>query len=353
MSANPRLPREVAGITAALEANPELLRQANALSEATDPCTQGASTPRTIRIWDEVPEVTTISAGKVEWLAEGIIPRASVVLLAGEPGSYKSWLALSLLRAFLNGSPFLGRPCARTYAMYLDRENPLSAVQERLAILGIDSLGPSKIWGGWLSDAPPAIRDERLLQMARERKPLIVFDSLIRFHDADENSATEMAEVMQGLRELANAGATVLALHHKPKGETSRYRGSSDILGGVDVAFSLSRDRQTNTLTLECFKNRLSEEFSMTLRPDLMDSGEFVATEAPEASAGREHINLLTQEIQNKPGQTQSELIGSTGIPQGRARALLEQQTGKLWRIERGPHNAKRFFALNDVEIEV
>ena len=147
-----------------------------------------------IRCWDEIADVFTLAAPATQWIVEGILPRASVTLLAGEPGSYKTWLALALLRGVAGGGNFLGRKCAQTSVLYLDRENPLAVMRERLAVLGIESLEGSRIWGGWLGDAPPAIGDARLVEIARERHPLIIFDSLIRFHAAaDENSATEMA----------------------------------------------------------------------------------------------------------------------------------------------------------------
>jgi hypothetical protein len=195
-----------------------------------------------------------------------------------------------------------------------------------------------------------------LLEMARERRPLLIFDSLIRFHNADENSATEMAEVMQSLRALANAGATVVALHHKPKAEGAHYRGSSDIAGGVDTAFSVSRDRQAGILKLECFKSRFLEEFSITLRPDLTGAGDFVVTEAPEATAERDYAEKLAQTIRANPGQTQGDVVSESGVPKGRARAMLEQFDGQLWRSEKGAHNAKRFFPLETpgtVKIEI
>jgi AAA domain len=311
---------------------------------------------RIIHAWDEIPDAMMMAAPKIEWVAEGIIPRASVTLMAGEPGSYKSWLALTLLRSAVLGGKFLGRECQPTCVLYLDRENPLSVVRERLAMLGIESLGSAKIWGGWLHDAPPAIGDARLLQIAHERKPLLIFDSLIRFHSADENSATEMAQVMGDLRALANAGATVVVLHHRAKSESSRYRGSSDIAGGVDTAFSVSRDRQAGILKLECFKSRFLEEFSMTLRPDLAGAGDFVVTEAPEVSAARDFAERLTQAIRDKPGRTQSELLDASKLAKGKARAVLAEFDGQLWRSERGAHNAKRFFPLEvvaTVEIEV
>jgi hypothetical protein len=299
-----------------------------------------------IRAWEEIPDVMTMAAPKTEWVVEGILPRASLTLLAGEPGSYKSWLALALLRGVVAGGKFLERDCKALSVLYLDRENPLTVVRERLAMLGVESLGGTKIWGNWLPDAPPAIGDPRLLELARERRPLLLFDSLIRFHSADENSATEMAEVMQNLRALANVGATVVALHHKPKAEGAHYRGSSDIAGGVDTAFSVSRDRQAGILKLECFKSRFVEEFSITLRPDLGGAGDFVVTEAPEATAVRNDTEKVAQAIRAKPGLTQGDVLAASSVPKGRARAILAQFDGQHWRSEKGAHNAKRFFPL-------
>lgn len=309
-----------------------------------------------IRVWDEIPDVLMMVAPRTEWVVEGIIPRASVTLLAGEPGSYKSWLALALLRSVVAGGKFLERDCAASTVLYLDRENPFAMVRERLAMLGVESLGSTRMWGGWLPDAPPAIGDVRLLEMARERRPLIIFDSLIRFHSAEENSATEMDEVMQNLRAMANVGATVLVLHHKPKAEGAHYRGSSDIAGGVDTAFSVSRDRQAGILKLECFKSRFVEEFSITLRPDLGGVGDFVVTEAPEATAVRDDAEKLAQTIRAKPGLTQSDVLAASNVSKGRALAMLERFDGQRWRSERGAHNAKRFFPLESpatVKIEV
>ena len=81
-------------------------------------------------------------------MVEGILPRASVTLLAGEPGSYKTWLALALLRGVATGGNFLGRKCAQASVLYLDRENPLAVMRERLAVLGIEQSAAAdcRIW---------------------------------------------------------------------------------------------------------------------------------------------------------------------------------------------------------------
>jgi len=344
------VPRNVAEYVRALTQEPDLLLRAE-----TNPSESGPAR-NIIRSWEQIPDVMSIASLRTEWIVDGIIPRSSVTLIAGEPGSYKSWLALALLRAVTTGGRFLNRESKRADVLYLDRENPVAVVRERLAILGIESLGSSRIWGGWLPDSPPLIGDVRLVQMARERRPVLIIDSFIRFHSADENSASDMAPVMNDLRILANEGATIVALHHKSKTEGSNYRGSSDIAGGVDTAFSVSRDRQSGILRFACFKSRFVEEFSVSLRPDLAGVGEFVVTDAPAASAAHDAAERLAQAIRNRPGQTQRELLAVCGLPNGKARATLAQGDGQLWRSQTGPHNAKLFFPLETagtVEIEV
>src|SRR5215472_14513090 len=183
--------------------------------------------------------------------------------------------------------------------------------------------------------------------MGPQTPPGPIFGSLIRFHRADENSATEMSEVMQDLRALANAGATVIVLHHKPKAEGAHYRGSSDIAGAVDTAYSVARDRQAGILTLDCFKSRFVEEFSITMRPDLGDEGDFVVVDAPKVTTAREHADKLDQVIRNRPGQTQETVVAEAkkaSVPIGKARAVLQEFAGTRWRVEKGPKNANLYF---------
>ena len=201
-----------------------------------------------------------------------------------------------------------------------------------------------RIWGGWLPDEPPAIGDARLLQIARRWTPLIIFDSLIRFHDGDENSATEMAPVMAELRALAHPGATVVVLHHRAKNEASRYRGSSDILGGVDLAFAVSRDRDASLLKLQCFKSRFASEFAITLRPELESTGDFALADPPEVSREAADIDALRRVIATEPGMSQREVARRAGLPQHRGIDILRRGEGRTWRAELGKHGAMRYY---------
>jgi hypothetical protein len=218
-----------------------------------------------IHTWEQIPTLDQLPTADVSWLVEGMVPVGSIALWAGKSGSYKTWLSLCLAKAVHDGRDFLGRKTIRTPVLYLDRENPLPLIRERCSILEIHSSEDFRLWGGWQSDPPPMICDRRLLEIARNAQPLIIVDSFIRFHGADENSATEMARVMADLRSLANAGATLLLQHHKPKAEGAQYRGSSDIKAGIDVGFSITYEKEQTTVTIQCFKNRFGEE--ATIRP--------------------------------------------------------------------------------------
>ena len=95
----------------------------------------------------------------------------------------------------------------------------------------------------------------------------IVFDSLIRFHTANENDNSEMAQVMGRFIELARAGATVLLLHHTAKDSHIKLRGAQEILAACDCAYKVSKDPNDRRLvTLDQIKNRVAEERVFKIR---------------------------------------------------------------------------------------
>jgi hypothetical protein len=209
-----------------------------------------------IRTFEDIPDIFKADISDVSYVVPGLVPEGFLTLMAGEPGIGKSFLALRLAVSCAMGTRFLSRDCTRVPVLYLDRENPGAIVRQRVQSMADGPVPGLKIWGGWLKDGVPALDDPRLLTIAKEPKPLIIVDSLIRFHDGEENSASEMSKVLAKLRALANAGATVFVIHHRGKGEgAADYRGSSDIGGGPDVVYTLTRD-DGGLLTLKHVKNR-------------------------------------------------------------------------------------------------
>lgn len=302
---------------------------------------------RRIRTWDDIPTAADLPDGAVDWVVSGMIPRAGIVLLSGLPGLYKTWLGLVLARSIGTGKPFLGRECQRGNVVYLDLENPLRLMRERCELLGLMNVEGFRLWGGWEQDPPPRIGDFRLREIASSHRPVIVFDSLIRFAGyQEENAAADVAPAFAELRRLAHLGATPLVIHHPTKTETSPYRGSGDILAGVDVAFAIRKRGDTGELCLQCFKSRFGEQVDIALQPNLDGRADFDVYESPTAHREQQDIARLQQVIASAPGLTQSEIVKRSGLPQRQVAMLLARGVGRWWRMERGDHNARRFFPL-------
>lgn len=89
----------------------------------------------------------------------------------------------------------------------------------------------------------------RMIETCRGAR-LVVLDTLTRFHDADENSNTEMVQVVAAIERIAReTGAAVIALHHIGKvaaGDriTSAHsaRGASAITDNMRWVLHLARD---------------------------------------------------------------------------------------------------------------
>lgn len=305
--------------------------------------------PERIARLRDIPRVRAVAIDTTRWLVNGMVPEASITLLTALPGGYKTWFALSLAGAVAEGAEFLGRKTAQSMVLYLDYENPLSVIRERLAILRLHDGEWLKIWGHWLKDPPPQIGDRRLDEIARRHRPLIIFDSFLRFHSAEENSATQMASVLAKLRRLTVAGASIFPLHHLAKSQRSQYRGSSDILAAVDAAFTLSKkkNKHQTILTLECFKHRLVEEFELTLRPDFQN-GRFELLDDPSAAITSTLINRVRAAIAKNPGITQQELIKRCGIPETNGRDLLLREAGNFWFTKRGEKKSLRYYLTEE-----
>jgi hypothetical protein len=169
-----------------------------------------------------------------------------------------------------------------------------------------------------------------------ELRPLIVVDSLIAFLEGDENDAAAMRRFMNGLRWLADTGATVVPIHHDGKSETARdYRGSSDIKAAVDQAFHVSNlgsDGKLDRLSLRCFKSRYGFSGSLMY---FYAGGKFVRDDRDDAPA-RSVADQLAELLRQNPGIKTREFedaAGKKGLGRNRARDFISN--GVLSRVIR------------------
>lgn len=288
----------------------------------------------------------------IAWSIEGVIPHKGITMIAGVAGVGKTWLAMLIARAISWGDPFLERKTKKAGVVYFDLENPKSVLIERVTqAQARDVLFTTS----WSLPIPFTLWLDFLNKMAMAGY-VIILDSLVRAHGFEENSAMEMSKVMGRMRELTNLGGTIIFLHHKGKGDSIQYRGSSDILAGVDVAYVLeSRD---GCLVLKTIKSRVGEHVKIRMRLNITRESVTIQsregeeedlekeTREEEMQAVKETIRRM-QEAGENPVHASilQALQGAMG--KNKLYSLLKRGLGIHWKISTDPSDRRlKFFSL-------
>lgn len=215
----------------------------------------------------------------LEWLVEKLVPVASVIAISGYPASYKTWFVLDLALKVVKGEPLFGKfPTGQTGVLLVDEENGERSLQKRFKILKAERASLPLFWTSLNEFKLNERTVDHLISSAKERGVgLVIFDSLIRIHTNDENSAREMAQVSSLLKRFTKKDISVIFTHHHRKAgqgqinHSQDMRGSSDLLASVESHIALQRKSGERTVIVTQTKLRDSEEtkpFQLELLPD-------------------------------------------------------------------------------------
>jgi hypothetical protein len=248
----------------------------------------------------------------MNWLLDGIIAENSVTMLTGESGDGKSFFSLKLAGQVSRGLPFLARKTVKTKVLYLDRENPLFVVKDRLELMEIRETKDLTYWGTWNDEIPDGPGANSVMNFVQKHKPLVIFDNKAAFDGGDEQDATATRQHMNQYRRLASLGGTILVLHNTGKSETSKeYRGSSDIKASLDMGYVLERTDGTNSgqplgaMVLKPFKTRV---LSGGIRFDYA-GGKFQAATADTPNT-RSVVDIVADILRMYPNSSQRQIAG-------------------------------------------
>jgi hypothetical protein len=197
---------------------------------------------------------------------DGIYHEGSFIVLVGPSGGGKTFLALDLALCHATGTPWHGRAARRGPVVYVAAEGRGGLAAR---------IGAWKEWHGWTGPAglstilePTVLTEstevERLLLSLKalpEPPVLVIVDTLARnLGHADENSARDMGQFVQGADRIRReTGAATLIIHHTGL-RNGRERGSSALRGAADTTLLL-RDSKSAT-KLHCLKQRETTPFS-------------------------------------------------------------------------------------------
>jgi RecA-family ATPase len=201
--------------------------------------------PPTLELADSLPEPP-------DWLVSGLIERGTVTVFAGDTGAVKSMLNLDLAAALVRGRPWLGRQVDRARVVYVDNEQPANVVSRRAWALGLrpedgEDLRYYNRQAVRLDNPKSTALLKRLL--GPEGYEVLIVDTLLASQRGEVNSNTDVARLLDAVRELAeNTGSTVIILHHQRKpgedggADTSlATMGARYIVGGADNLITVSK----------------------------------------------------------------------------------------------------------------
>jgi hypothetical protein len=204
--------------------------------------------------WDgEVNPVTN-----EKWLIEELLPEVGSGLISGQTQTYKTFVALDLAAAIMNGEPFLNYPTRREGGVLFIAAEGSSSVALRLKAVTETKYENGKMPFAWKTISPRLLNPyavDELAKFAAEANAemqakfnvplvLIVIDTIAVAAGyeklGEENDSTTTQRVMTTLANLATRTTTfVFGVDHYGKNVETGTRGSSAKEGAADVTLAL------------------------------------------------------------------------------------------------------------------
>jgi len=262
----------------------------------------------------------------VEWLWEKWVPRGFVTMIAGDPGSGKSWQALDLVRMVTAGDPWPltteRRDPAR--AIWVEAEASQQLLMERSKTIGVQrSMLNIPMFDDDLLGQPDLFNEhhlEQITNMVVAIKPqMLVLDSLGGSNTKGENKVEEVRPPLAYLAALSrDNNIAVVVVHHLRKlGPNddmeiaiNRVRGSSAISAYCRSMIGVRRLRESVN-KVAVFKSNLVARFPLALNVtseyegDNIKSMQYAQWQAPAPKRNKKELCaewVLQQLSANKNG---------------------------------------------------
>jgi hypothetical protein len=197
----------------------------------------------------------------IDWVVERLYSTATINLLVGPGGTKKTRSVLDCGVCVATGVDWLGFLTKQTPVLYIDEESgPRRFARWLGETMRGHGAGPdTPIY--YVSLACFNLCDEADLNelqtlIVGSGAGLVFIDAMADIMlGADENSVSDVQPVFHGLRRVAAAtGAAIVLLHHANK--AGGYRGSTALLGAVDLLLMVESKAESLNINFECAKAR-------------------------------------------------------------------------------------------------
>ena len=204
--------------------------------------------PKNKSLWTLTEILEDTSSPPEPIIKEGILLDGTILLIVGPAKSKKTFLTQNLALAIASGTDFAGFKITKPKkVLYYLAEGGYFPNRKRLQKMA-ENISPDNM-DNFLIEFPTYIllnHQESYEVIYKTLKKwdaeVVIFDPLIRFHDAEENSANGISEVFSRIRQLIEQlGISVILVHHTGKVETRGGRGSSVITGEYDSCLTIHK----------------------------------------------------------------------------------------------------------------
>lgn len=251
-------------------------------------------------------------------LIEGILFRGAKMIIAGPSKSRKTWNLTDLAISVALGRPWCGFATRASTVLYVNLEIARFSYRKRIRLVctgrgfAPSDLARFHVWNRRGQDNEITQLADRLRrQAARIGADLIIIDPIYKtYGDREENSNTEMAQVLNELEKLAQStSAAVLIAAHFPKGNLTgrdaidRVAGASVFGRDPDALLIMTPHEQPDAFTVSPILRDLPPQPEFVIQWTTQHFERIAAD--PRAVQGRERAPAL------KSGGGSTYLIGS------------------------------------------
>jgi KaiC/GvpD/RAD55 family RecA-like ATPase len=218
-----------------------------AIAETT-PATDQVATPS--ERFQVIPAGQFSRGKRPTWIIKGLLPKAELVVLFGESGSGKSFVALDLACAIAQGKSWRGMRTKQGRVVYVAAEgaggfrNRLSAYQLHH---GVDL---DEVPFGIIHAAPNLLQRSDALEVAKAitaggPADVVIVDTFAQVTPgANENAAEDIGKALAHCKGIHKAtGAVVLLVHHSGKDASKGSRGWSGLRAAADAEIEVVRSQ--------------------------------------------------------------------------------------------------------------
>jgi hypothetical protein len=260
------------------------------------------------------------------WLIKSVIPYAELIVLYGESGSGKSFMALDMAMAIATGREWRGKKVRKGKVVYIAAEGAAGFRLRLQAYCQHHGIDIPALPFGVIHASPNLMQKDEAIDIAKAilasgGADLIIVDTFAQvMPGANENAGEDVGLALKHCKGIHRAThAPVLLVHHSGKDQSKGARGWSGLRAAADAEIEVTRDGDARQLRVSKQKDAEDgAEFGFKLVPVILgmdEDGDAIssciveeADPIQKASKGRAlgKVEKLVVEVVNEIAQCQN-----------------------------------------------